>query len=205
MLIWSLFRIARSAEVREAVIGGCAALAVFIIPWLIVTGGDIHVPLFPRDFVRYATSFGLLRTVLSAAWPAASLQNDVFLAPFVLALIIVVRSQSVTLLCERALAVTLVLSPMVHAWYFTWLIPLAVGTRNAGSIAVSISAFAYFGISAVPGIPKHGWVALFFQTGMLWLPFICGFVWSEYRRIRGKVKEACEVPEYTDNLRLSPP
>jgi hypothetical protein len=93
------------------------------------------------------------------------------------------RSDSITLFCERWLLALLVLSPMVHAWYFTWLIPFAVATRNAGSIAVSLSAFAYFGISALPGGPVSGWPAVYVQLGLIWLPFVCGFAWSEYRRI----------------------
>jgi hypothetical protein len=168
-----------------------------------VTGGDVSAPLFPKDFVLHARSFGLLPTILSWLCPGAYLENHVFVLPLAAAALVVIRSQSLTLLGERWLAMLLMLSPMVHAWYFTWLIPFAVATRNAGSIAVSISAFAYFGIFGLPGVPRAGWPLLFLQSGMIWLPFICGFAWSELRRFRGQSEESTEIPEYDGDLRLS--
>ena len=32
----------------------------------------------------------------------------------------------------------------MHGWYFTWIIPFAVGTKNWGVRLVSLSAFTYF-------------------------------------------------------------
>lgn len=188
IFVWSIVRISKTEGMRRATVAACVPLLAFVIPWLAITSGDLSVSLFPKDFVLYARSFGLIATTLSSPWPDAFGGNGPFLLPVGAAAFILMRSPSVTLLCERWLALLLVLSPMVHAWYFTWLIPFAVATRNAGSIAVSISAFAYFGILHLSGVPRGGWPLLLLQYAIIWLPLICGFAWSEYQRARESVE-----------------
>jgi len=44
-----------------------------------------------------------------------------------------------------------------------------------------------------------------FRTQILWLPLICGFVWSDYQRMRAPVDgQKLKIAEYEDELRLSP-
>jgi alpha-1,6-mannosyltransferase len=184
ILAWSIWRIARRDGAWKALVSGCIGVLPFVISWAAVTGGDFATPLWPKEFVRYARSFELVPAFFSWLWPNLYAQNTVWLFPLGIIGLFLLCSSSITLFSERWLLALLVLSPMVHAWYFTWLIPFAVATRNAGSIAVSISAFAYFGIFAVPGVPRDGWPLLFLQNAIIWLPLICGFAYSEYQRVR---------------------
>ena len=188
LLVWSIFRLAAIRGKRSAIFTSISTCLLFLAAWLVVTRGDVFASLYPKEFVLYARSFGLLPTVLSILAPELVWQNKPYLFGIGAAALTLMRSRSITLLSERWLALLLVLSPMVHAWYFTWLLPFAVATRNLGTIAVSISAFAYFGISALPGGPQTGWPLLFTQTGLLWLPFLCGFAWTEYGRTRRRGK-----------------
>lgn len=73
----------------------------------------------------------------------------------------------------------LVFSPIVQAWYLTWLVPFAVVSRNLGTYWVSLSAFIYFigpyrqtlaGEIATP----HLW-----ETFALWLPLAIGWFWMQ--------------------------
>jgi alpha-1,6-mannosyltransferase len=184
ILAWSIWRIARRDGARKALVAGCVGVLPFAISWAALTGGDFAAPLWPKEFVLYARSFELVPAFFSWLWPNLYAQNTVCLFPLGIIGLFLLCSSSITLFSERWLLALLVLSPMVHAWYFTWLIPFAVATRNSGSIAVSISAFAYFGIFALPGVPPDGWPLLLVQNGIIWLPLICGFAWNEYQRAR---------------------
>ncbi len=205
ILVWSSWRITRTYGARRMLIAACAGVLPFLVAWLAVTRGHFGAPLLPKEFVLYARSCELMPAIVSWVLQSTYVQNAVYLLPLAAVTLILLRSRSITLFCERWLLALLVLSPMVHAWYFTWLIPFAVATRNAGPIAVSLSAFAYFGISDLPGAPQNGWGLLFLQDGMIWLPLICGFAWSEYQRLRESVRpRALDTSEYRGHLRLSP-
>ena len=205
ILVWCVWRIVRRYGARTMLIVACAGALPFIVTWFAVTRGDLAAPLLPKEFVLYARSCELIPAIVSWVWQGTYVSNTVYLLPLAAVTLILLRSPSITLFCERWLLALLVLSPMVHAWYFTWLIPLAVATRNAGSIAVSLSAFAYFGISSLPGAPQNGWALLFLQDGMIWLPLICGFAWSEYQRVRESLKQRkLKIAEYKNDLRLTP-
>jgi alpha-1,6-mannosyltransferase len=183
ILAWSIWRIARRDGARKGLVAGCISVLPFVVSWAAVTGGDFAAPLWPKEFVLYARSFELVPAFFSWLWPHLYAQNTVWLFLLGIAGLFLLCSSSIRLFSERWLLALLVFSPMVHAWYFTWLIPFAVATRNAGSIGVSISAFAYFGIFPLPGGPRDGWPLLLLQDGIIWLPLICGFACSEYRRV----------------------
>jgi alpha-1,6-mannosyltransferase len=165
ILAWSLWQAVRKHKAVNALVTACIGALPFAISWAIVTRGDPVASPWPNEFVLYARSFDLVAAFLSWLWPNLYAQNVACLVPLALAGLFLLRSSSVTLFSERWLLALLVLSPMVHAWYFTWLIPFAVATRNAGSIVVSISAFAYFGVSGLLKIPSDAWISVFVQYG----------------------------------------
>jgi hypothetical protein len=70
----------------------------------------------------------------------------------------------------------MLLSPIIHGWYFVWLIPFAVPRGNWGARLVSLSAFVYFALpSAGPA-----WMLSDLQRLMLWLPLILGAPWNAW-------------------------
>ncbi len=74
----------------------------------------------------------------------------------------------------------LTLSPIVHAWYFTWLIPFAVATRNLGIKWVSLSTFIYFVLTYRQTLGDNSWFLTPMERYWLWLPLIIGFIWSQW-------------------------
>lgn len=79
---------------------------------------------------------------------------------------------------ESFLALLLVLSPIIHAWYFTWLVPFAVMSRNWGTRLVSLSGFIYF-VMPFRLITFNGsWFLSNRERAALWLPFMVGWLWT---------------------------
>lgn len=102
-------------------------------------------PLAPENYVAWARTGELGPWLLELAWPESASRNGMVLAVFVpVAAGIFFRTKTMTGFAETFLFALLVASPSVHAWYFVWLVPLAVATRNRGTMLVSVSAFVYF-------------------------------------------------------------
>lgn len=79
---------------------------------------------------------------------------------------------------EGYLVGLLLLSPIVHGWYFTWLVPFAVATRNWGTRLVSLSAFVYFALPHRIALGDSSWFLTGTERWSLWLPFILGLLWT---------------------------
>ncbi|NJM96164.1 MAG: hypothetical protein HC800_02165 [Phormidesmis sp. RL_2_1] len=72
----------------------------------------------------------------------------------------------------------MLLSPIIHAWYFTWLVPFAVASGNWGTRWVSLSAFVYFALPHGLATGTGDWMLSQPQRWFLWLPFILGNLYS---------------------------
>ncbi len=135
-------------------------------------------PLVPTGsvFVAYGRSAEFIPYWVGQIWESSRWENWLFLIP--LALVgawLLVRSRSVLQFTEWYLFAVLVLSPIVHAWYFTWLIPFAVASRNWGTRCISLSAFVYF---VLPHRQAFGssWQLYDNERLAIWLPLIVGWV-----------------------------
>jgi len=135
-------------------------------------------------FVSHGRSAEFLPRFL-ANWHYSTTTNSIFALP--LGLIIVWLCWRVRDLQQMAIAffaALLTISPIVHAWYFTWIIPFAVGTGNWGVRLVSISAFVYFVLPYRQGLGNYNWQLTEFETWLLWLPFVFGLSWSYWQNNR---------------------
>ena len=84
----------------------------------------------------------------------------------------------------RYLLALLLLSPVVHAWYFIWLMPFAVPSQNWGARLVSLSAFVYFVLpSRVPD-----WQLTTPERLLLWLPLLLGLLLSQWAEQRERTE-----------------
>ncbi len=83
---------------------------------------------------------------------------------------------------EGYLFTLLIFSPLIHSWYFTWIIPFAVPTQNLGVRLVSISAFIYFVLPYRQALGDRNWQLNEVETFWLWFPFIMGYGWSLWRQ-----------------------
>ncbi|MEO1670010.1 MAG: glycosyltransferase family 2 protein, partial [Cyanobacteria bacterium J06631_2] len=133
-------------------------------------------------FVSHGRSAEFLPHFLAQIWHYSTKTNSIFALP--LGLIILVLFWQIRSLQQFAIAFfasLLLISPIIHGWYFTWIIPFAVGTKNWGVRLVSISAFIYFCLPYRQALGDRNWQLTNTETYLLWLPFIAGLGWSYWR------------------------
>ncbi|MGC1217339.1 MAG: glycosyltransferase family 2 protein [Phormidesmis sp.] len=143
-------------------------------------------PIIPLSspFVLYGRSAAFIPQIAASVWPTSIRMNWIFALPLC-AVIVWNFRRSVTLIqfTERYFVALMLLSPVIHAWYFTWLVPFAVASRHWGTQLVSVSAFVYFALphnlathNLVAG--SNSWMLSDLQRWLLWGPFILGLVAS---------------------------
>lgn len=182
LLAWCAWSRLRAGEWRSAlVLGGVGAVPVLLsLAWFWWDFGAIG-PLAPQDFVREARTSEFVPWLIEMVWPDSAYRNGLliwFFAP--VAAWIFFRAKTLEGFAEWFLFALLLFAPSVHAWYFVWLLPWAVATRNAGTIAISVNGFIYFWLWHT--LKVHGeWTQSPAEKLLLWGPLIIGFWWSRRR------------------------
>ena len=144
-------------------------------------------PLVPTGstFVRHGRSAELLPHWISQLWPWTLQTNAVhgLLLLLVVGVLLAGRAP-LGVFAWRYLLALLLLSPVVHAWYFIWLMPFAVPSQNWGARLVSLSAFVYFVLpSRVPD-----WQLTTPERLLLWLPLLLGLLLSQWAEQRERTE-----------------
>jgi hypothetical protein len=161
-------------------------LAVAAIPLLVtlprfcLLGSCTLIPV-QSSFVVRARSAELLPYVVEYLWPASRELNWIFAIPLGLILLVLLKTRKTFgSYAESYFLALLVLAPVVHAWYFTWLIPFGVASRNLGTKFLSISGFVYFLLPyrQFAGIEGERWFLTISERALLWLPFLLGYAIS---------------------------
>ena len=136
-------------------------------------------------FVSHGRSAEFLPHLLAKVWHDSTKTNSIFALPlgFITA-ILFWQIRNFQTLAVAFFSSLLLISPIVHAWYFTWIMPFAVGTKNWGMRLVSISAFVYFVLPYRQSLGDRNWQLTDCETWLLWLPFVlglCGRNWQKDR------------------------
>jgi hypothetical protein len=146
-------------------------------------------PLIPTEsvFVSYGRSAEFLPHFLALVWPPSLKANWIFGVPLVLYVLwLGLRTRRFQPFAEAYWFGLLLLTPIVHFWYLTWMVPFAVPSQNWGVRWVSLSAFIYFVLpSRVPD-----WRLTEPERLLLWLPFVVGWLWSAWQMTRDQPHEA---------------
>jgi len=145
--------------------------------------GEWTLQLHPPKFSQYARSAEFIPGIVGWFWEQSKYHNQWFALPLAIAWAwIILRGRDFARSAETIFFASLILTPMLHAWYFTWVIPFAVITRNRGAILVTASAFVYFLLYHHVEAPQGEWVLRPWETALLWLPYVGGFLWSACKR-----------------------
>lgn len=130
-------------------------------------------------FVTYGRSAEFFPYLLGQLWEASKQANWIYLIPLgIWGIVLLWRVQEFGAFCQGYFTALLLVSPIVHAWYFTWLVPFAVATNNLGVRLVSLSAFVYFALPYRQALGSDRWFLEAEERWLLWLPFILGWLWS---------------------------
>lgn len=187
LVAWMAWRMLCQRGFRAAFLSGFAAILPFAVAWLAVGfwTGEWTAQLLPPMFSEYARSAEFLPAIVGWFWEASKYENHLFVFPLAIAWgMVIFRTKKIEHAAQWMFFLALVFTPMLHAWYFTWIIPFAVKTRNLGIVLVSVSGFVYFLLYHRVESPGGMWRLTVWETALLWLPFALGFLWSEWRRAR---------------------
>ncbi len=182
ILAWAIWRLLRDLGLRAALIHGAVGAAPFLISWTFVGlwTREWTWRLHPEEFTEYARSAELIPRIVGSLWEGSRYHNGWFLAPILVGwAVVMLKAQRFVTSAEWALFLTLIFSPLVHAWYFTWLMPFAVASRNLGSRLLTASGFVYFIVyHRLNTGPDLGWLFTPTEITLLWVPFVFGFLWT---------------------------
>ena len=156
------------------IIGGILPLFLTALPFCSLDS----CPLIPTSstFVSHGRSAELIPYLLSKVWQPAAQSNAIFALPLSIAVLFLLRKTSFRAFSEGYFLALLTLSPIIHAWYFTWIIPFAVATQNWGVRLLSISAFIYFALPHRQALGINTWYLNDTERLCLWLPFVVGYL-----------------------------
>jgi alpha-1,6-mannosyltransferase len=138
-------------------------------------------PLIPTDsvFVSHGRSAELVPYLIGLLWQPSTQANWIYAVPLAAVVLWSLwRSQRLLCFIETYLFALLILSPIIHAWYFTWIIPFAVATRHWGTRLVSLSALIYFVLPHRLELGNPDWLLTASERTILWLPFLLGSFWT---------------------------
>ena len=130
-------------------------------------------------FVSHGRSAEFLPHLLAKVWYGSIKTNSIFIIYLgLVTLFLLLKLSNIQQFILNFLITLLIISPIVHAWYFTWIIPFTVGTKNWGVRLISLSAFVYFILPYRQAIGDRHWNLTDIETMLLWLPFVLGYSFS---------------------------
>lgn len=145
-------------------------------------------PLIPTSsvFVSYGRSAEFIPHLVAKVWQNSLQTNSIYLFPLALFVLwLTLRARHFQQFAEWYWFGLLTITPIIHFWYFTWIVPFAIPHQNWGVRLVSLSAFVYF------VLPSRvlDWRLTEPERLLLWLPFILGWLWTVWHSRKLMVSE----------------
>ncbi|MEM8780502.1 MAG: glycosyltransferase family 2 protein, partial [Cyanobacteria bacterium P01_G01_bin.49] len=148
-------------------------------------------PLVPTSstFVSHGRSAELFPHLLALFWEGSRQFNWIYGIPLIIAIIFLLwKKKTFQTFTANYFFALLTFSPIIHAWYFTWIIPFSVTTRNLGVRLISLSAFIYFVLQYRKALGDESWLLKDGERLFLWLPFLLGYIWTIWDNQQKKIK-----------------
>jgi len=186
LLAWMLWQALLRQGCKAALVSGFFSILPFALAWSSVGlwTGEWTAQLLPPMFSKYARSAEFIPAIVGWFWEDSKYANHLFVLPLAIAWgVVIFRARTMEAAAQWVFFLALIFTPMLHAWYFTWIIPFGVQTRNLGVMLLAASGFTYFLLYHHVELPGGIWRLTTLETALLWIPFAAGFLWSEWRRI----------------------
>lgn len=183
-LVWRSHRVPEGEPLRQLKFWQAFCIAIIgALPVLLAAlpfCRSSACPLIPTSsvFVSYGRSAEFIPHFVAKVWQPSLQTNSIYLFPLALFVLwLMLRARHFQQFAEWYWFGLLCLTPIVHFWYFTWVVPFAVPDQNWGVRLVSLSAFIYFVLpSRIPD-----WRLTEPERLFLWLPFVLGWFWSAWQ------------------------
>ncbi|MBV9463099.1 MAG: hypothetical protein JO317_02620 [Verrucomicrobiae bacterium] len=160
------------------------AVAPLLLTWFLIFPGTKFHELAPTQAMLYARSSEFFPWVVGLISKKSLYTNQPFMLLLVpLTVWVIGAERRFDRAAETYFFGLLILSPAIHAWYFVWLLPWAVRSRNWGAILGSASFFVYFWLQQRQALSLE-WTQTPLQKLLLWSPIIAGFFCSRWRETR---------------------
>lgn len=175
-LVWRSFRQFKIWQAVCIAIVGALPMILAALPFC----QSSACPLIPTSsvFVSYGRSAEFIPHFVANVWQPSLQTNSIYLFPLALFVLwLMLRARHFQQFAEWYWFGLLTITPIIHFWYFTWIVPFTVPSQNWGGRLVSLSAFIYFVLPS--RVPE--WRLTEPERLLLWLPFILGWLWSVWQ------------------------
>ncbi|MEM9484842.1 MAG: glycosyltransferase family 2 protein [Cyanobacteria bacterium P01_F01_bin.116] len=176
-LVWHALRRRRIWIALLSGIAGLLPVMLAAIPFCSPT--SCPLVRFGSSFVVTGRCSELIPYIVEQLWAPSRWANWLYAFPLALVVVwLLLRANSFHKFTEWYLIGLMVISPIIHFWYFSWLMPFLVCSRNLGIRLISLSAYMYFTLLYMSASGDYSWFLPEAQRHLLWWPFILGVVWS---------------------------
>lgn len=174
LLLWMLWRTLRERGPRAAWVGlGLAALPTLLaILWLPFPWRPLDW--VPGDFAQYARSADFLPRLVGELWEESLRMNHLYVLPAAVAgLWVALRARTLAGAAENWFLALMVVSPLVHGWYFTWALPFAAAAGHWCWCLAGISGLVYFYLQQT-SFEQRDWLLPWPLWLLMWAPLLLG-------------------------------
>ena len=186
ILAWAVWRAYHKVNLKTAILVGFLGIVPFIVSSLFFCSPSA-CSLVPVDsnFVSQGRSATFIPYFLAKIWQYSTTTNSIFAVPLGLGTLYLLWKRSrYHLFSQDYFYLLLLISPIIHGWYFTWIVPFGVATQNWGIRFLSVSSLVYFMLPYREALGENGWKLSLLETLFLWIPFVVGYFWRDSRKSR---------------------
>ncbi|MEM6253498.1 MAG: glycosyltransferase family 2 protein [Cyanobacteria bacterium P01_D01_bin.156] len=176
-LVWHALRRRRIGIALLSGITGLMPVVVAAMPFCSPTACPLVK--FGSSFVETGRCSELIPYIVEQLWEPSRWANWLYAFPLALVVVwLLLRTDTFHKFTEWYLIFLMVISPIIHFWYLSWLMPFLVLSRNLGVRLISLSAYVYFTLIYMSAQGDYSWILPITQRHLLWWPFVLGVAWS---------------------------
>ncbi|MBT9311128.1 glycosyltransferase family 2 protein [Leptothoe kymatousa] len=176
-VVWHALRRGRIATALGSGILGLGPVVLAAVPFCSPTSCPLVK--FGSSFVVTGRCSELIPYIVEQLWEPSRWANWLYAFPLALVVVwLLLRAHTFHKFTEWYLIFLMVISPIIHFWYLSWLMPFLVFSRNLGIRLISLSAYVYFTLLYMSAQEDYSWILPEAQRHILWWPFVLGIAWS---------------------------
>ena len=167
----------RKLNFKTAILIMLLGICPLILSSLTFCSPDCSLIPTSSTFVSHGRSAEFIPYLLAKIWQYTKTTNTIYLIFIGIGSLFLLWNKQVYQQFVRGyFFLLLIVSPIIHGWYFTWIIPFGVVGQNLGIRLVSISSSIYFMLPYRQSLGHRHWQLTMIETLCLWLPFVLGYL-----------------------------